>query len=179
MKLEHPSAWKCTKYVSWPPSWPTPLIRIPQKDGSYISRSITMKVDESELDLLARCRSLRDALALPIWGAEKWEQILRVPKRSVSKIHKGSKTPYNGVQLIEHSRWASYYIAAWYEFDGPDTMLIEAQSEGRQMPRRKRSKTFSFGTTTARFSSQEAALAAAIEFIKEKQAESYVVVRER
>lgn len=178
-EFKHPNAWKHAKYVSWPPSWATPLIRVPLRDGRYISRSITMREGECEIELLARCRALRDAIAIPIWGAAKWNQILRVPKRSVTKLREDSKTPYNGIQLIEQSPWASYYSASWYEFDGPEKMLAEAQSVGHRMPRRKRTKTFSFGTPHARFPSDEAALAAAIEFIKQKQQEQYVVVHER
>lgn len=178
-KLQHPEKWKTTKYITWPPSWKTPMVRVPEKDGGYRSFSVKPRKGETEIALLARCRLLRDSVGIPIWGEEKWWNILRFPARSSTKPKRGSKTPYNGVSLVERPGWASYYAASWYEVDPSHDPTKESQTHGKRVSRKKRRKTFSFGTKNAKYDSSEAALQAAIEFVESKQEEVYVLVSQR
>lgn len=174
-KLRYPEKWKVTKFISWPPSWDTPMVRVPDKSGGYSAFSVRPYANEDEHNLLERCRKLRDGIGIPIWGEEKWWNILRFPARSSTKPRKGTRSPYNGVSLIERPNSAPYYSASWYEVDPEQDPISESQTHGKRVPRKKRRKTFSFGTPNARFSTEEEALRSAIAFIKAKQDEVYVL----
>ncbi len=176
-ELKHPDTWKYTKYVSWPASWPKPMIRVPLPSGDYITRSVA-PVDD-ELSTIQKCKEVRDALAIPIWGEAAWRKMLSVPARSTTRPRANSTSPYNGVVLIERPGHAAYYAVAWYELEIPDGVTIESQTHGKRLPRKKRVRTFSFGTERARFSKQEEALLEAIAWAKKVQSEHYSVVHDR
>ena len=171
--LNHPDRWKTTKFVSWPASWAKPMIRVPLPSGKYITRSVEPLLNE--LDTIERCKDVRDQLAIPIWGAKRWREILSVPARSVTRPRKDTNAPHNGVQLIQREGRADFYQVCWYELDTREIKMVESQTHGKRQPRRLRSKRFSFGTPNARFYSQDLALAEAIAFAKEKQREVYSV----
>lgn len=173
-KLHHPNVWKNTKYVSWPMSWSKPMIRVPLPSGSYITRSVSPLTDE--LDTIKECKRVRDQLAIPIWGAKRWSEILSVPARSVSRPRKQPKTPFNGIQLIERKGRSAHYLVTWYELDEEGSLPTESQTHGKQYPRRPRRKAFSFGTKTARYASQQVALDEAVAFAKRKQRQAYSVI---
>lgn len=174
-KLQHPEEWKTTKFVTWPPSWETPMVRVPEKDGGYRSFSVRPYENEPELHLLERCRKLRDGIGIPVWGEEKWWNILRFPARSSAKPRGNPSTPHNGVSLVARPNAAPYYSASWYEADPEQDPTKESQTHGKRVPRKKRRKSFSFGTPNAKFHTEEEALRAAIAFIQDKQSEVYVL----
>tara|TARA_R110002051_G_scaffold309855_5_gene382729 strand:+ start:1246 stop:1743 length:498 start_codon:yes stop_codon:yes gene_type:complete len=153
------------------------MVRIPLPSGKYITRSVTPEGDE--LSTIAKCKEVRDALAIPIWGKEEWHKILSVPARSTTRPRVNPTTPYNGVVLKERPGKASRYEVAWYELDIPDGSVIESQTHGKRVPRKKKVKTFSFGTDKARFTRQEDALSAAIALAKTVQAQHYSVIHSR
>ena len=175
-KLKHAEVWKNTKFVSWPASWVKPMIRVPLPSGKYITRSVEPL--PKELDTIERCKDFRDQLAIPIWGVKRWREILSVPARSVTRPRKESNTPYNGVQLIQRVGKADYYEVCWYELDQRFGVGEESQTHGKRLPRRRRTKKFSFGTPNARYYSQELALQEAIAWAQEKQRAVYCVCHE-
>jgi len=175
--LKHPNSWKHTKYVSWPASWVKPMIRIPLPSGKYLTRSVIPL--EDELETIQKCKTERDKIAIPIWGEERWRQILTVPARSVTRPRKDPTTPYNGVQHQERPGRANRYITTWYEVEQQPGALIESQTHGKRLPRKKRSADFSYGTDRAMFADEEQAKEAAIKLAMKKQAEAYVVIHER
>lgn len=84
-----------------------------------------------------------------------------------------TKNPVNDARriLVEREGWAPYWLVSWCELD---TVAIgESRTHGRRPPRRKRRKTFSFGTSNAQFSSSEAAYAAAVAYRDEVQRRHY------
>lgn len=83
---------------------------------------------------------------------------------------------HNGVSLVERPNSAPYYSASWYEVDPENDPAQETSHAGNRIPRKKRRKSFSFGTSKAKYHTQEAAKEAAIAFIKDKQKEVYVRV---
>lgn len=176
-ELHHPQMWKQTKYVSWPASWQNPMVRIPLPSGKYITRSVIPENDE--LTTLSKCKQKRDAIAIPIWGEEAWHRILSVPSRSTTKPRKNPKTPYNGVMLIERPGRAPHYIVSWYELNISDECFVESQTHGKRLPRRLKTKAFSYGTERAKFSRQEEALKEAIDWAKKMQSKNYSVIHSR
>ncbi|WP_144408666.1 hypothetical protein [Halomonas sp. KO116] len=150
------------------------MIRIPLPCGKYITRSVNPL--EDELETIQKCKAERDKIAIPIWGEERWRQILTVPARSVSRPRKDPTTPYNGVQHQERPGRANRYTTTWYEVEHHPGTLIESQTHGKRLPRKKRSADFSYGTDKAMFADKEQAKEAAIALAKEKQSEVYVVI---
>lgn len=153
------------------------MIRVPLPSGDYITRSVAPV--EDELSTIQKCKEVRDALAIPLWGEEAWRKMLSVPARSTTKLRASSKSPYNGVELNERPGKAARYVVTWYELDIPDGITIESQTHGKRLPRKKKVRTFSFGTERARYSSQEEALLEAIAWAKKVQSEHYSVVHDR
>lgn len=168
--LTNKEAWDRTKHVSWPPSWSKPLIRVPLPSGKYISKSIAPLEDVNET--LRICILERDRIAVQIWGELRWREMLAVPKRSVAKHRKNRTTPRIGVFHSERSGRAPCWIAVWYELDR------QAAYDGlsNRRPRRRRSKTFSYGTSNARYSTSASAYAAAWELRERMERRWYSVV---
>jgi len=157
------------------------MVRVPKPEGNYITRSVTPMVDE--LTTLKKCKDLRDSIGIPIWGEVRWQEILSVPYRSVSKPRKKTATPSkprNGVALVER-RNGFAWVARWCEpFDastGSEHQVFkESITRGKQVPRRERSAWFSFGGERSRFSTSEEAYAAAVERREIEEARWYCVL---
>lgn len=151
------------------------MIRVPLPSGAYISRSITPLDDE--LATIELCKKERDKLAIPIWGEEAWIAILHVPARSVTRARKETRTPANGITLREREGRTPYYIVSWYEYPDPGgSPRIESQTHGKRLPRKKKTKTFSFGTPNARFARQETALRNAKKYLAAMRRKHHVFV---
>lgn len=106
-----------------------------------------------------------------------WIAILRVPARSVTRARKEPSTPANGITLREREGRTPYYIVTWYEHPGAGVSpRLESQTHGKRLPRKKRTKTFSFGTPTARFAKQETALSNAKKYLEAMRHKHHVFI---
>ena len=162
-KLTDPRLWKSTKYISWPYTLSSPVVRVPRPTGTPESRSFPQLEGESAQALFNRCLAFRNRRGVELWGKDRWEQMLKVQARSVARHRSDSKSPYNGVYLEEREGRAPVWVACWYEL----------------MPggkRRRRSQSFSFGTERAKYPTSNKAQAAAIERRKEEEAKWYSVL---
>ncbi|MBF6615528.1 MAG: hypothetical protein ITG07_02260 [Candidimonas sp.] len=144
------SLWESAKYVSWPYTHNSPIVRVPQPSGTPESRSMAPRPGETEDALFARCIEYRNARGVKVWGERRWAEMLQVQARSVARHREAPAGPQTGVYHYERPNTAPVWVAAWYELLADGT-------------RRKRSKTFSYGTPRARYSTSEQAEAAAIE----------------
>ncbi|MDN3525292.1 hypothetical protein QWY79_08405 [Halomonas sabkhae] len=156
--LELPQLWENTKYVSWPHSHDNPVVRIPRPSGQPESRSIARQ--PSEYDTFLRCLEYRDQRGPEIWGEQRWEELLHVPKRSVAKHRLLPAGPITGVFHYERPNGTTVWIATWYE----------RRPNGRS---HKRSLHFSYGTPKSRYATSEQAEAAAIEKRQQEEARWY------
>lgn len=170
-QVQDKEQWERTKYVSWPPSQKKPWIRLPLPSGGCISR--TVQPAETESETLARCRELRDKIALPIWG-DRWYQMLSVPRRSVVQT-RGNKRGdyYTGVHLRVRKGTAPCFVATWYESVDTTASEPESKTRGVWKPRKSRKKYFSFGTDRAMFSTEQEAYAAAVALRKQMERKYY------
>jgi len=173
-ELQLLEAWAATKHVSWPASWAKPMIRVPLPSGRYVTKSLTPMPTERET--LAACIEERDRIGMAIWGAKRWREMMAVPKRSVAKHRRERVTPRTGVQLDERPGRAPCWVASWYEPENGGVTLPDQPGKVASAPRRKRSKSFSFGTPHARFSSSEAAFAEAVSLREAMERRWYSVV---
>lgn len=173
-ELRLPDAWEAAKHVSWPASWAKPMVRVPLPSGRYITKS--MPVLSRERDTLSACIRERDRIGVAIWGAKRWREMLAMPNRSVAKHRKGRVTPRTGVQLVDRPGRAPCWVASWYEPEAGVEHRPASPRKGKAQPRRKRRKSFSFGTPHARFSSSEAALAEAVALREQMERRWYSVV---
>lgn len=163
--MEKAELWESAKYISWPHSMSSPVVRVPRPCGTPESKSFPMLAGDSEQALFDRCLAYRDQRGIEIWGETRWRQIVFVAKRSVAKRRSSSQTPRTGVHLENRTGRAPAWVAAWYELMQDGT-------------RRKRSKRFSFGTDRAKYPTSNKALAAAIARRKQEEAKWYCVLAE-
>lgn len=160
--LRKQSYWDTTKYLSWPWSLNSPVVRTPTPTGTPESCSFPARPGETEDELYTRCLHYRDVRGLKIWGAARWEEMLRVKARSVARHRKKQTGPINGVTLSCLPNRAPAWVAQWYEL----------QPDGK---RKKRKKQYSFGTEKAQYGTSKQAMAAAIEKRLEKEKRWYTV----
>lgn len=147
VQLQLPQLWDSTKYVSWPRTLAHPVVRVPRPSGTPLSRSIPWQV--TEYDTFVACVDYRDRVGPEIWGERRWMELLNVRKRSVAKHRASPAGPITGVNHYAAPGRAPVWIALWYELQGDGT-------------RKKCSNHFSYGTTSACFSTSEQAMQAAI-----------------
>jgi hypothetical protein len=167
-------AWAAAKHVSWPASWAKTMIRVPLPSGRYVTKSLPPRLTERET--LAACIAERDRIGVAIWGAKRWREMMAVSKRSVVKHRQDRPTPRTGVQLDDRPGRAPCWVASWYEPESGGVTLPDQPGKRAATPRRKRSKSFSFGSPHARFSSSEAAYAEAVALREAMERRWYSVV---
>lgn len=148
-KLQLPELWRSAKYVQWPSSYPSPVVRVPFPDGSHDFRRITPLPSESEYDTFLRCIEYRDARGIEQWGEQPWMEVITVGRRSVVKHRAVTDAPVTGVCHSVHPRGTRMWVAVWSELH-------------RDGIRYRRTKTFSYGTPRSQYSDSEQAKAAAI-----------------
>lgn len=157
-KLQHPHLWRSVKYVQWPPSHVNPFFFMPLPQGGKRSVTVSREVEESELDLLERCKQKRDALGTKLWGEKTWRHILSVKARSVSR---GGKPDEAGVCHVVRPGRPNAWKAYWYERD----------ADGK---RHQRSKSYSYGTPKSACKTSEEAKAKAEAIRKRKVKDWYI-----
>ena len=159
-KLVQPQLWESTKYISWPHTHDQPIVRIPRPSGTPESKTVRRKPGEQERELFDRCVSYRDQRGPEVWGEKRWHELLNVPRRSVAKHRRQQVGPMTGVFPYERPSGTTEWIATWYEQRADGT-------------RRKRSKQYSYGTPSSRYSTSQQAKAAAIQKRQKEEARWY------
>lgn len=162
-KLVDPELWEGTKYISWPFTLSSPVVRVPRPRGTPESKSFPQQEGETEQALFDRCLAYRNQRGVQLWGDARWQQMLQVQARSVARHRSVTQSPYNGVYLEERQGRAPVWVACWYE-------LVPGGK------RKRRYQSFSFGTERAKYTTSNEALAAAIGRRKEEEAKWYSVL---
>lgn len=154
--------WARTKYVYWPPSQPDPVVRVPTPNGEH--ESLSFSALGSERAVFERCLAYRDQRGVALWGQSRWEELLKVDRRSVARHRKSREGPMTGVNHMER-KGSLGWAATWYELREDGT-------------RRKRRKCFSYGGPFSQFSKSDDAMHAAMERREAEERRWYSVLGE-
>tara|TARA_R110002124_G_scaffold128157_20_gene288746 strand:- start:5509 stop:6036 length:528 start_codon:yes stop_codon:yes gene_type:complete len=142
--------WSSAKYVSWPNSHGSPIVRVPTPSGQPESKSFARLDGETERDHFVRCIRYRDKRGVKIWGRKRWDEMCNVKHRSVAKHRTKPAGPITGVFHYVRPGGSHVWVATWYE---------KLKDESR----RKRTKQYSYGKARSQFATSEQAEAAAID----------------